>query len=256
MAIPQPQWSRGNEFFRDIPVTKIIIAIWILGFLVNFVNIPFNALVAFIPGRLPNAISGLITYPLAMDTGFIGLLLNGLMLYWFGGSLERAWGWRNYLVFLIGSSIVAAIFWQAGIWLFAHRFLSMATPWLLISSCVVAWAWLNPEQTVLFWFVLPLKAKWIGWITLALLFFTFPPNVGPFRFILGLFALGGPAFALLYVWYQRKWAWIPRRRQPQPSSRVIRHPASGPFGALLRPYREWQRRRRVAKLQKTFKLDD
>lgn len=257
MAVPQQKWSQGQEFFRDIPVTKIVIGIWLISFLSSVLGAPLAEILAFIPGRMPNTITGLVTYPLAIGPDFIGLLLNGLMLFWFGGSLERMWGTRNYLWFLIGTSIASAVIWQLGALLVFRQPTPMATPWLLISSAIVAWAWINPEQTILLWFVLPVKAKWIGWVTLALLFFTFPPGgMGIGRLILGVFALGGPAFAYAFLWYQRKWAWIPRRSRPKPSSRTLRHPASGPFASLLRPYREWQRRRRANKLQRTFKLDD
>ena len=135
------------------------------------------------------------------------------------------------------------------------------TPWMMISSVIVAWAWLNPEQTILFWFVLPLKAIWIGWLDIVLLYFLFPSSRGVAGwpvFILGFFALGGVGVALGYDWYRRKWGWIPRNRAPKQPSRnkPIRHPSSTPWGLLTRPLREWQRRRRIAQLQRTFRFED
>jgi hypothetical protein len=132
----------------------------------------------------------------------------------------------------------------------------LASPWLLISTTVVAWAWLNPEATVLFFFVIPMKAKWIGWLDIALLYFMFPPHIGALQFILGFFALGGVAVAYGYTRYRQVWGWIPRRPKEPATRRSLRHPAANPFQALLRPFREWQRRRRIAYLKRTFHLDD
>jgi membrane associated rhomboid family serine protease len=259
MAYPQSNWPQGREFFRELPVTKMIIGIWLLVFLAEILRLPLAAYLAFVPGAIPNTLTGLVTYPLVSVVDPLSLLINGLMLYQFGGSLERCWNMRTYLLFLIGSSVAAAIVWQFGQFLFYGTLEAMATPWLLIASVIVAWVWLNPEQTVLFMFFIPMKAKWIGWITIASLYLLFPPHIGAMQLITGFFALGGVAFAYAFVRYQRAWGWIPRRprtRGKRTASRPLRHPASGPFGALLHPYREWQRKRRVAKLQRTFRLDD
>lgn len=187
----------------------------------------------------------------------LGVTLGGLMLYWFGGSLERSWGSRGYLLFLLGASLSSLIVWEIGVFvLVSHTLIPMAGPWMLLTATIVAWAWLNPEQTVMLYFILPLKAKWIGWGSIILLFIEMPLSVigsGLLVPVLGIFALGGVGFAFAYLWYQRTWAWIPRRKKGK-TTRTLRHPASNVFGGLLRPYREWQRRRRVAKLNKTFKF--
>ena len=117
---------------------------------------------------------------------------------------------------------------------------------------------MNPEATILLWFVLPLKAKWVGWLDIALLYLLFPPSsTGPLRFLLGFFALGGVAVALWYVKWRREYGWIPRRRESTPKkARAVRHPAAGLWRRLLRPFADWQRRRRVARLQRTFKFDE
>ena len=261
MAIGQPNWSRKQDFFREIPVTKIILMLWALVFLTTIaIPAPVLRLLAFIPGAMPNTITGLITYPLLIfgPGEIINLLISGYMLWLFGGSLERGWGARTYLLLLIAANAAAALLWSLGVFIFSGRLVVLAGPWLMISSVIVAWAWINPEETIMLWFVLPLKAKWIGWLDIALLYFLFPSSQGARGwpvFILGFFALGGVAVAYGYDWYRRRWGWIPRRRQPA-SRKVIRHPSSTPFGAALRPFREWQRRRRIARLQRSFHLDD
>lgn len=179
----------------------------------------------------------------------------------FGGSLERSWGMRKYLFFLVCTSLATIAIWQLGAFLLIGKIIPLAGPWPLIFAITVAWSWLFPDQMILLYFVVPIKAKWIGWGTIVLLFVNYALGVvGPSLMVLvaGFFGLGGVAFALTFIWYQRNWAWIPRRGRggKKVKRTVITHPSSSMWGALTRPYREWQRRRRVAHLQKTFKMDD
>jgi hypothetical protein len=246
---------RGEDFFREIPATKVILIAMAASFLVGLLWPPLQGLLAFRPD-IPNLVTGLVTYPFVFGNDIIGLLLSGLMMFWFGGSLERSWGLRTYVLFLLGTTVAAIVVWEIGNFLLLGGLVSWFGPWLMISSVIVAWAWLNPQATILFMFVLPMRAIWIGWLDIVLLYFMMPGGVsGPRRFLLGFFALGGVALAIAFVKYQKQWGWIPRKPRAK-TVKPVRHPASGPFGLLLRPYREWQRRRRIAQLERTFKLDD
>jgi len=261
MAGLQPGWTRGQEFMRYIPATVVIIALWVLVFLATILAPnTIGPLLAFTPIRFPAALLGLITYPLLIGGSgdIINLFIVSFMLYQFGGSLERSWSTRPYVLFLLASNIAAAVLWTIGLSLFGQIPI-LGGPWLMISTVIVAWAWVNPEETILFMFVLPMKARWIGWLDIAVLFFLFPHSqrVGGWPiFILGFFALGGVAVAIGYDWFRRTWGWIPRRRGSKPARRIIRHPSSTLLGVLLRPYREWQRRRRITKLERTFRFND
>jgi membrane associated rhomboid family serine protease len=260
MSVPQGSWSKGGGFFREIPATKVIALLMAASFLAAIVTRgSVNAMLDFQPFALPNTLTGIVTYPLVFGGAgdLINLLLSGLMLWWFGGSLERSWGARRYLVFLLIADAAAALLWTAGVWLFHGPPPVIAGPWLMIATVITAWAWLNPEETILFWFVLPMRAKWIGWLTILLLFFLYPAyhGFGDARLlVLGFFALGGVAVSYLYARYHRDWVWILRPR-PSPARR-LRHPSSTPLGSLLRPWREWQRRRRIAHLQQTLIIDE
>jgi membrane associated rhomboid family serine protease len=257
MAVPQPSWgSRGENFFRTIPITKAILLLMVVTFLVNIsTNGLLGGLMAYIPFRFPNGLTGLFTYPFVIGS-IITLLISGYMMYMFGGSLERSWGRRLYFVFLTSATATAALVWTVGASLFGGN-PTITGPWLMVSAVIVAWAWLNPEETILLWFVLPIKAKWIGWLTIVILYFTFPRVAGIQFFILGFFALGGVAVAYAYVRYKRDWEWILRpENRARPNSRVIRHPSSTFTGSLTRPWREWQRRRRIAHLQRTLLIEE
>jgi len=265
MAVPQSDWSRGRNFFSTMPVTKVIVGLMAISFLAGILTRgAVNLYLVYVPFILPNMLTGLIGHPFAFggQDDLINLLISGLMIYWFGGSLERSWGPRLYIAFLVTASAIAALVWTAGIFVFQQDpgTAVIAGPWLLVASVIVAWAWLNPEETILFWFVLPLKAKWIGWLDIVLLFFLFPSMhhvTGPVLFILGFFALGGVGVAYAFARYHRDWAWILRPQyRARPNRRVLHHPSSSVAGALLRPWREWQRRRRIAHLQRTLHIEE
>lgn len=261
MPVPQPSWeSRGERFFSSIPVTKVILLLMAAAFLVNIsTRGQLSNLLLYIPLQFPNGLTGLVTYPLVIGD-IITLLLSGYMLYLFGGSLERSWGRRLYFIFITSATATAALVWTVGASVFNLPLENkiLAGPWLMVSAVVVAWAWLNPEETILLWFVLPIKAKWVGWLTIVLLYFAFPRPMGIEFFILGFFALGGVAVAYAYARYHRDWAWILRpQNREKPNRRVLRrHPSSTFIGGLMRPWREWQRRRRIAYLQKTLRIEE
>lgn len=264
MALPQPRWREGEDFFREVPVTKVIILLWLVSFFVGIIAPGLMALLIFMPFVPPQTLTGFITYPLVVGGAdqIINLIFSGLMLWWFGSSLERSWGSRTYLLFLLACNVATALLWEFGIFLMTTQFTPLGTPWLMISSVVVAWASLNPNETIMLWFILPIKAKWIGIGTVVFLFFSYvaqtPGNLGILRIIYGVFSLGGVALAYAYARHQRLWGWLPRRprERHEPSHRVLRHPASSPFRFFLRPLQEWQRRRRIAYLQRTLRLPD
>ena len=261
-------WQRNGfqakNYFYTIPITKIVLVIWAISYISAILRIPLNDLLAFNPHQLPNAITGLITYSLVIPgasfvDGLITLIFAGYIMYQFGGSLERAWGWKYYLLFLLGASLASSIVWLVGMYLFQVDFPKLlATPWYLVAALVVAWALVNADETVRLWFILPIPAIWIAWLTIAMLYFSaISAAPAPRGVLLGFCSLGGIAFVYGMQWYHRKWAWIPRRKaKASPPSRPLHHPSSGLFGTLLRPYRDWQRRRRLAKLQRTIKFDD
>lgn len=260
MPLPQSSWSGGGRnIFRDNPVTVVILGLLVLGFLATLIA-PADTLglLAYIPFHLPNMISGVVTFPFAFSD-ILSLLFGGYALWLFGASLERSWGARLYITFIVLANAGMVFLWTAGALLNGHVSGVVSGPWPMVFSIIVGWAWLNPEENIIF-FILPMKAKWLGWLDIVILFFSFPLSHGAsggWVLLLGFFAMGGVAVAYLFAKFRRDWVWILRpKSRPQPSRRVIRHPSSTFIGALTRPYREWQRRRRIAYLQKTIHLDE
>ena len=139
----------------------------------------------------------------------IAFLIDLLVLYFFLNPVERAIGSKRFLILFyisaIGGVIVGFLLsWLAG---FTMPFMGM-TPSLL--SIIVVFGLLNPEATVLFMFVLPIKAKYISYGTVVVTLLTYIAKANTS----GGYHLGGMLFGYLYLNYL-KWGsltgWIMMR---------------------------------------------
>ncbi len=93
----------------------------------------------------------------------IWVVLEWYFMYLIGQALENEWGSYNYVAYLIivyvATIIGAILFPQTA---FYNGF--------LFSSLFLAFAYLNPNFTLLLFFIIPIKIKWIAylmWISLA-----------------------------------------------------------------------------------------
>jgi membrane associated rhomboid family serine protease len=129
--------------------------------------------------------------------GGIGhLFFNMLTLWFFGPQLERDWGTRRFLkyYFLCGMAAgvtVLLVNLALGDWV---------TPTIGASGAIygvlVAFGVLYPNQTVLMYFLVPMKAKYMVMIFAAIeLLVTFGPNNG----VSTIAHLGGMAFGYVYL---------------------------------------------------------
>lgn len=179
-----------------------------------------------------------LTYPLMASGGILWLLLGSYMLWLFGGSLERGWGDRDYLVFLglVSVATAAAIWLGAGVTGIAP---TLAGPWMILASAVLAWSLINPRERLLLYFVLPIEARWLAVGSAILVFFSFP-------FPLGLFALGGLGAAW---WYVRRGRYATLRRgRERPGARFTLNP--------IALYRRWRLKRQFTRLMRDASPED
>lgn len=227
----------------SIPVVRGLLAALVILFLIFFLAADFRGtlanLLAFRTGgsgdwswlTRPWA---LLTYPLLVG-GPIELLLGGYWLYIVGGSLERSWGSRNFGALFAAFTAIGALGLLAASQIFDLPIFLLGL-FLPLAAVTVAWAALDPELPILVWGLLPVKLKWIGVITVALLYFNYGFSMGRFGPIAALFALCAPAAAWIYV---RK---LPRLnigfRAPRPRGR------SGFEGLLKDPHPEARRKPR------------
>lgn len=113
--------------------------------------------------------------------GPIGLLCAGVWFYGIGGIVEREMNSRRYAVFCLAVTLVTSLLVGVAALLGIAAMLSGA--WVLLVAITVAWATRHPEQPITFMLVLPLKARWLAWISVGLLFFAASPELAPFLIV-------------------------------------------------------------------------
>jgi membrane associated rhomboid family serine protease len=100
-----------------------------------------------------------VTYSF-LHANFNHLFFNMLGLWMFGSELEHVWGQRRFLQFYTASVIAAALTQLA-----INAALGSTAPTLGASGglfgLLLAFAMLFPNRTILLFFVIPMKAKWL-----------------------------------------------------------------------------------------------
>lgn len=164
---------------------RYLVALTALVYLLTFLNPNFIALLTLDPGRiLHGEVWRLVTYIfIPRSLGAPGSLMQPLWLLvalWFllfiGDRLEQVWGaFRLTIYFLVGmiGTTVAAF-------LFGAQFSNA----MLASSLFFAFATFFPDEVIYLFFVLPVKVKWLAWLSAALLIFGFLGSPNSYRMAL------------------------------------------------------------------------
>lgn len=175
----------------------------------------------------------LITYQF-LHGGFLHLLFNMVTLWFFGRAVEDRLGSRRYLQLYFLSGVMGGLLHVSLGWIFPEFFGRAPVVGASASICglIAAFAALDPEQLILFNFFIPMRAKWLFYISLgiALLFVLMPGQSG----IAHAAHLGGLLTGWAYVrfvlpgrWRLPAWPWFRPR-----SRKIVKLPRSASF---LRP---------------------
>ena len=219
------------------PVTWGVLAANAVTFVGAFVaGTSWSGLIFFSPALVLRPWTA-FTYPLIGTGGVFWLLIGGYVFWLFGGSLERSWGWRDYILFLLlASGSTAAAVWLASVLI--GRSALLAGVGMPLAAITVAWAAINPFERVALYFVLPVEARWVGVLAAVVVVFSLPRP-------LGLFALAGCGVAW---WYVRQGRYLlihpahPRRRLDRRERSLTLNPIAW--------YRRWRLRRQFMRLVK------
>jgi hypothetical protein len=156
----------------------------------------------------------------------VSLLLAAYVFWVFGGSLERGWLARGYVRFLLLTTPAPAVaLWLAALGL--GRAVELSGLWVPVAACAVAWSVLHPSERLLVYFAIPVEGRWVGLLSVALVFFSLP-------FPLGAFALAGCGVA---------WGYASGGRYGL-APRAVR------LGNPLEAYRRWRRKREFVRLMR------
>jgi hypothetical protein len=153
----------GRFAIENISIYLVVGQVFV--FLMAMLGRDFTGLIALVPGWvLQGQVWRIFTFvfdPPAVHPVLIAF--SWYMFYLMGGALEHFWGAFRYNFFLFFGwvlTVVAA---------FVFPFVP-ATNIFIAGSVLLAFAYLNPEFELLFFFVLPLKIKWVArfqWVVYA-----------------------------------------------------------------------------------------
>ncbi|HVH31198.1 MAG TPA: rhomboid family intramembrane serine protease [bacterium] len=231
----------------DCPVTWALIIANGLTFLLDFIGSgSLESALVFYTGTVLQRPWTLLTYPLVAGGSIFWILLSAYILWLFGGSLERAWGSRQYAVFWALVAVTSALGLELGSTL-TGRHVPLTGVGLPLASIVLVWATMNPSEVLLAYFVIPMQARWLGLIVLILTVFSFP-------FPLGIFALAGPAVAVWFLRWGRYGQLLHRGGRPRSRGARAREQDRLTVNPVVW-FRRWRQRRRFRRLVRTLGPD-
>jgi membrane associated rhomboid family serine protease len=153
----------------------------------------------------------LITYPFVAQ-GLMGLIFECLLLWFLGSELESIWGERTYILFLISSSLTAAIIYLTLGLLQVGSFASyplMGLAGLGYSMCL-AYAIMFSDRYLTFMLIFPMKAKWFCAIMVGILLYSGVFSAAGATSWAHLAAMAGGLGFLRYKAYQKSSSKDPR----------------------------------------------
>lgn len=192
---------------------------------------------------------GLFTYPAVSEGNWLRTGFACLAMWWFGASLERAWGTKAFALFFFGVSAAFALSIWLGLLAIGILGAGGQLTGLMIPTfgVVVGWALVNRGATVNLYGVLPLPALAVAILDCFILWFIIGHPV------LGLFAQGGNLAAWAFVAW-RPWNQFVGYREPRsrrrPTTQARRDDENGP---RWNPLSQWEERKRREKLEALFR---
>ena len=165
--------------FLAVPgLMRIVVGLTALVFALASLVPGFASMLDLDPARiLHGEVWRLVTYIFLPQTpGFLWIILFLWFLWFIGDGLEQAWGaFRLTLYFLVG-----VIGTTAAAFLFGSEFSNR----MLFASLFFAFARFYPDQVIYILFILPVKIKWLAWVSAAVLLFGFFVNPNSYRMAL------------------------------------------------------------------------
>lgn len=202
---------RGSGAPVSVAITAILVVTFVLGWLDPG---RFLDPLVFDPFRIASRPWTVLIWVLCGGAmGPIGLLCAGFWLWGIGGIVERELTSPRYALFALAVTLVTSLLVGLAGLLGVPG--TLAGAWVLLVAITVAWATRHPEQPVTFMLILPMKARWLAWISVGLLFFAAPPSLAPFLIL---------PQGLVYLFASERlrgipYVAIPRHRSAQPTPR-------------------------------------
>lgn len=136
----------------------------------------------------------LITFVFIPDIYGIWALIFFYFYYWIGGTLEKHWGTPRFNIFVLTGVVLTIVY--GFIVYFATGVSYPVDAYYIYMSMFFSFATLFPDMQVLFFFIIPMKIKWLAYIdavyfVLAIFTTSFPLNLLPLVAMLNYFIFFG-----------------------------------------------------------------
>ena len=106
------------------------------------------------------------------------LLISLYFYYWIGSTLERQWGTAKFNLYYISGALLTVLGVVLASLITGNPYLTSAGTGYVNLSMFFAFAFLFPDTTVLLFFILPVKMKWLAYLDGALFAFDIIKAIG------------------------------------------------------------------------------
>ena len=106
------------------------------------------------------------------------LLISLYFYYWIGSTLERQWGTAKFNLYYISGALLTVLGVVLASLITGNPYLTAAGTGYVNLSMFFAFAFLFPDTTVLLFFILPVKMKWLAYLDGALFAFDVIKAIG------------------------------------------------------------------------------
>ncbi len=162
----------SNRFPTGLKWLLIVnIGISVLSFVLRSSSANYLQNLALVPAEVVQtfALWQVVTY-MFLHAGISHLLWNMLALWLFGIELERTWGTARFVRFYLGCGIFAGLTVIVAAYIFGGTGVATVGSSGAVYGILVAYALVFPDQTVLFGFLIPIKAKYFVMIIGGIVF--------------------------------------------------------------------------------------
>ena len=170
--------ERRLRFIAIPGLHRVLVGFAALVFALAWLLPGFTSMLQLDPAKIRHGeVWRLVTYIFIPQTlSPLWVLFALWFLWWLGEGLERAWGAFRFTLYVL----VGMIGTTAAAFFFGSNFSNS----MLIASLFFAFARFYPDEIIYAFFILPVKIKWLAWVSAAFLLFGFVTGGNSYRMAL------------------------------------------------------------------------
>ena len=151
----------------------------------------------------------LVTFALVPESsGLFYAAVGAYFYYWIGSTLEREWGTAKFNVFYFAGIALNVIYGMV---------FGYASMHYVNLSLFFAFATLFGDMQVLFFFIIPLKVKWLAWVDAALFAWSFLSNLLVGNYLLAFLPVVAILNYFIFFWQDFRYLFARAKRRTSPN---------------------------------------